>query len=69
MVTLSGLLTQVPLMLLGKFRGPEEAGFYRLALDPGKYECPSAERCKAGGISSPFRTMEGGRARGGSIVF
>jgi O-antigen/teichoic acid export membrane protein len=31
-VTLGGLLIQVPLMLLGNFRGPEEAGFYRLAL-------------------------------------
>jgi O-antigen/teichoic acid export membrane protein len=30
-VTLSGLLMQVPLMLLGRLRGPEEAGFYRLA--------------------------------------
>jgi O-antigen/teichoic acid export membrane protein len=32
MVTLGGLLIQVPLMLLGNLRGPEEAGFYRLAL-------------------------------------
>lgn len=32
MVTLGGLLIQVPLMFLGKLRGPEEAGFYRLAL-------------------------------------
>jgi O-antigen/teichoic acid export membrane protein len=32
MATLSGLLSQAPLMLLGKLRGPEEAGFYRLAL-------------------------------------
>lgn len=29
--TLNGLITQVPLMLLGKFRNPEEAGFYSLA--------------------------------------
>lgn len=32
MVTLNGIMTQVPLMLLGRIRGPEEAGFYRLAL-------------------------------------
>jgi O-antigen/teichoic acid export membrane protein len=31
LVTLSGLLVQVPVMLLGRFRGPEEAGFFRLA--------------------------------------
>jgi len=30
-VTLSGLIEQVPLMLLGRLRSPEEAGFYRLA--------------------------------------
>jgi O-antigen/teichoic acid export membrane protein len=30
--TLSGLMAQVPLMLLGRFRAPEEAGFYRLAM-------------------------------------
>jgi O-antigen/teichoic acid export membrane protein len=32
MVTLNGIMTQVPLMLLGRMRGPEEAGFYRLAM-------------------------------------
>ncbi len=31
LLTLSGLIAQIPLMLLGKFRGPEEAGYYRLA--------------------------------------
>jgi O-antigen/teichoic acid export membrane protein len=31
LVTLSGLAGQVPLILLGRLRGPEEAGFYRLA--------------------------------------
>jgi O-antigen/teichoic acid export membrane protein len=31
LVTLSGLVGQVPLILLGRLRGPEEAGFYRLA--------------------------------------
>jgi len=31
MVTLSGVVGQVPLMMLGKLRGPEEAGYYRLA--------------------------------------
>lgn len=31
LVTLSGLVAQIPVMLLGRFRGPEEAGFYRLA--------------------------------------
>lgn len=31
LVTLSGLIAQIPVMLLGRFRGPEEAGFYRLA--------------------------------------
>jgi O-antigen/teichoic acid export membrane protein len=30
-VTLSGLIWQVPIILLGRLRGPEEAGFYRLA--------------------------------------
>lgn len=30
-VTLNGIVAQVPLMLLGKFKGPEEVGFYRLA--------------------------------------
>jgi O-antigen/teichoic acid export membrane protein len=30
-VTLSGLAGQAPLMILGRLRGPEEAGFYRLA--------------------------------------
>ena len=30
-VTLSGIIAQVPVMLLGYLRGPEEAGFYRLA--------------------------------------
>jgi len=30
-VTLSGILSQVPLMLLGRLRGPEEAGWFRLA--------------------------------------
>jgi len=34
-VTLSGLLVEVPMMLLGHFRGPEEAGFYRIALSIG----------------------------------
>jgi len=32
LVTLSGFVGQVPLIFLGRFRGPEEAGFYRLAL-------------------------------------
>jgi len=32
MVTLSGLLMQVPLMFLGRLRGPEEAGYYRIAM-------------------------------------
>ena len=31
LVTLSGLVDQLPVMFLGRFRGPEEAGFYRLA--------------------------------------
>lgn len=31
MVTLTGFVTQFPLMLLGYFRSPEEAGYYRLA--------------------------------------
>jgi O-antigen/teichoic acid export membrane protein len=30
-VTLSSLMGQLPVMLLGRFRGPEEAGFYRIA--------------------------------------
>ncbi len=30
-VTFSGLMTEAPLMLLGRFRGPQEAGLYRLA--------------------------------------
>jgi O-antigen/teichoic acid export membrane protein len=30
-VTLGGLLVQVPLILLGRLRGPQEAGFFRLA--------------------------------------
>ncbi len=30
-VTLSGVLAQVPLIMLGRLRGPEEAGWYRLA--------------------------------------
>ena len=32
MVTLRGLTAQGPLLLLGRLRGPEEAGFYRLAM-------------------------------------
>jgi len=32
LVTLNGLVVQIPLMLLGWFRGPEEAGFYNLAI-------------------------------------
>ena len=35
LVTLSGLLVQLPVMLLGRLRGPEEAGFYRIALSIG----------------------------------
>jgi O-antigen/teichoic acid export membrane protein len=31
MVTLNGLLVQAPTMFFGKFRSPDEAGFYRLA--------------------------------------
>lgn len=31
LVTLSGVLVQVPVMLLGRFRSPQEAGFFRLA--------------------------------------
>lgn len=31
LVSLGGMLSQVPVMLLGRLRGPEEAGFYRLA--------------------------------------
>lgn len=31
-VTLNGMLMQVPLMLLGRIRGSEEAGYYRLAM-------------------------------------
>jgi len=31
MLTLSGIMEQVPLILLGRFRGPKEAGFYSLA--------------------------------------
>jgi len=34
-VTLSGLMSQVPVMLLGRLRGPEEAGFYRIAVSIG----------------------------------
>jgi O-antigen/teichoic acid export membrane protein len=30
-VSVAGVLTQMPVILLGRFRGPEEAGFYRLA--------------------------------------
>lgn len=33
MVTLSSLVIQVPLMLIGRICGPSEAGFYRLALN------------------------------------
>lgn len=33
LVTLSGFVSQIPLMFLGHFRGPEEAGFYRIALN------------------------------------
>ncbi|MFL5538545.1 MAG: lipopolysaccharide biosynthesis protein [Longimicrobiaceae bacterium] len=32
LVSLAGAVAQLPLMLLGRFRGPAEAGFYRLAL-------------------------------------
>jgi O-antigen/teichoic acid export membrane protein len=32
-VTFSGLVGQVPLLLLGRFHGPEQAGFYRLAIN------------------------------------
>jgi O-antigen/teichoic acid export membrane protein len=32
LVSLWGVLVQVPLMALGRFRGPAEAGYYRLAL-------------------------------------
>jgi O-antigen/teichoic acid export membrane protein len=35
LVTLSGLVVQLPVMLLGRLRGPEEAGFYRIALSIG----------------------------------
>ncbi len=31
LITLSGLVTNIPLMVLGRVRGAEEAGFYRLA--------------------------------------
>ncbi len=31
-VTLGGVIGQVPIMLLGRIRGPDEAGFYRLAM-------------------------------------
>ncbi len=31
-VTLGGVVVEVPLMILGHLRGPEEAGFYRLAV-------------------------------------
>lgn len=34
-VTLSGLVAQIPVMLLGRLRGPEEAGFYRIAISIG----------------------------------
>jgi O-antigen/teichoic acid export membrane protein len=30
-VTLSGVLSQAPLLILGRFRGPAEAGYYRIA--------------------------------------
>lgn len=32
LVTLNGLVSQAPLLILGRLRGAEEAGFYRLAL-------------------------------------
>jgi O-antigen/teichoic acid export membrane protein len=32
LVTLNGLVGQAPLLILGRVRGPEEAGFYRLAM-------------------------------------
>jgi len=35
LVTLSGLIAQIPIMLLGHLRGPEEAGFYRIAVSIG----------------------------------
>ena len=35
LVTLNGLMAQIPVMLLGRFRGPEEAGFYRIAVSIG----------------------------------
>ncbi|HET8580411.1 MAG TPA: oligosaccharide flippase family protein [Nitrospiraceae bacterium] len=31
MVTLSGIMSEAPLMLIGRFRGPQEAGLFRLA--------------------------------------
>jgi O-antigen/teichoic acid export membrane protein len=33
LVSLSGVIVQVPLIALGRFRGPGEAGYYRLALN------------------------------------
>jgi O-antigen/teichoic acid export membrane protein len=33
LVSLAGVLVQVPLIALGRFRGPVEAGYYRLALN------------------------------------
>jgi O-antigen/teichoic acid export membrane protein len=32
LVTLNGLVGQAPLLMLGRLRGPEDAGFYRLAM-------------------------------------
>lgn len=33
LITLTGIVEQLPVILLGRFRNPEEAGFYRLALN------------------------------------
>ncbi|MDW8103175.1 MAG: oligosaccharide flippase family protein [Anaerolineae bacterium] len=61
MVTLSGLMGQVPLMLLGYFRGPEEAGFYRLATSivmAGSYLETSLGKVVYPVLSARWKAME-----------
>jgi O-antigen/teichoic acid export membrane protein len=76
-VTLSGLTAEVPLLLLGRFRGPEEAGFYRLATSLmtgaslvesalGKVAYPIlSARWAAGERKSLSRTLKRWTLRGG----
>lgn len=65
-VTLSGVTAQVPVIILGRLRGPEEAGWFRLATNlvvVGSYL-----RSSLGRVTYPVLASRWGRGERGSLM-